>query len=230
MLITRRWITLTTCGLLLCSALSACQKKQSEQESVTDQGNKQWDRQRAESEYRLIQAELGLAKTKKVYLVINLQEKELQLKLEGAVVWSSPINVVQTDSLPLSKFEELFRTDEAQLIRPLSAKHLFTAMEKTPDSVLAIVGQVVRVDPELLQRDVPERFQMLWGSNLTLEVRTDINGKSKSPLKSTLVELRHVLRKSFGETYIIVKMEPDLALTLYRVAQPGLPTLFYPSM
>jgi hypothetical protein len=145
-------------------------------------------------------------------------------------VWNSPMNLVQTESLQLDRFEELFQADEVQLIRPLSAKHLFAAKDKTPDSVLAIVGQVVKVDPELLQREVPERFQMLWGSNLTLEVRTDINGKSKSPLKSTLVELKHVLRKSFGETYIIVKMKPDLALTLYRAAQPGLPTLLFPHM
>jgi hypothetical protein len=121
MLIPRSWITLAACGFLLCSALLACQRKQPEQESVTDQSSKNWDRQRAEAEYRLIQAELALVKTKKLYLVINLKERELQLKLGGAVVWSSPINLVQADSLQLSKLEELFGANEAQLIRPLSA-------------------------------------------------------------------------------------------------------------
>ena len=226
----RRWITLAGSGLFVFLALLTCQKKQSDQGLVADQRSEKWDRQKAESEYQLIQAELGLAKTKKLYMVINLKNRELQLKLAGVLVWSSAMNVVQTDSQELRKFAEAFLIDDARLVRPLSAKHLFAARGKTPNSVLAIVGEVVKVHPELLQRDVPARFQMLWGSGLTLEVRTDIIGEPKSPLKSTLVELRHVLRQPFGEACVIVKMEPDLALTLYRVTQPGLPTLLYPLM
>ena len=223
-----RLVALSLCGFLICIVLSACQREKSDRTPIPGQSAKKFDRKRAELEYRLIQAELRLAKSEKLYLLINLDRKELQLKLKGAVVWNHPLNIVETDSQELEEFKERFQGDEGHLIRPLSKKHLFSAQDKTPDSVLAIVGEVAKVDPELLQRDVPERFELLWGSDLILEVRTEIVGKPKSRLKSTLVEVGHALRRPFGEAHIIVKMQPDNALTLYRAAKAGLPTLLYP--
>ena len=113
------------------------------------------------------------------------------------------------------------------MVRPLTAKFLFAAREKTPDSILAIVGDVVKADPQLLQRELPAKFRLMWGCCLTLEVRTDIEGKSRSPLKVALAKFRHTLTLPFGQTMISVQMSGEDALTLYRVARPGLPTLLY---
>jgi hypothetical protein len=94
--------------------------------------------------------------------------------------------------------------------------------------VLAIVGEVVKVDPDLLQRELPERFQLLWDYGLTMEIRTEIAGRPKSIVNGALVEFRHALRRPFGEAHLTLKMDPEAALTLYRAAQPGMPTLLYP--
>jgi hypothetical protein len=225
-----RWIILPLCGLLICLAFLACRKKHPEQTLIPEPGDKKWERQRAELEYRLLQVELALAKSEELYMVFNLQQNELQLKFKGAVVWNSPINLVETDSQKLEKFAQRFQGEEGKLVRPISDKHLFTAQNKTPDSILAIVSEVVKAKPELMQRDVPGRFQLLWGYGLILEVRTDIKGIPKSKLKSTIVEVREALRRPFGEARIVVKMDPDKALTLYRAARPGLPTLLYPPL
>jgi hypothetical protein len=225
-----RGITLPFFILLICITLSTCQKKQSEQTPIPEPNAPKWERQRADLEYRLIQTELALAKSQRLYLVINLERKELELKLRGTVVWSNPINIIETDSQEVLDFIKRFQSDEGLLIRPISHKYLFTAQNKTPDSILIIISDAVKAKPELMQRDVPGRFQLLWGYGLILEVRTDIVGKPKSKLRNTMVKVREVLRRPFGETRIILKMEPDYALTLYRAAHPGLPTLLYPPL
>jgi hypothetical protein len=146
------------------------------------------------------------------------------------VVWNHPLEIIETDSQEVREFVERFQGDEERVVRPLSNKYLFTAENKTPDSVLAIISDAVKAKPELMQRDVPGRFQLLWGYGLTLEVRTDIIGKPKSRIKTAIVEIRHALRSPFGQAYIITKMNPEDALTLYRAAHPGLPTLLYPPL
>lgn len=225
-----RWISLPLSCFLICAILLTCQKRHSEQKLISERGDKKWDRQRAELEYRLLQAELALAKSELPYLVLNLQRNELQLKLKGAVVWNHPLEIIETDSQEVQEFAERFEGDEGKLIRPISDKYLFTAQNKTPDSILAIISDAVKAKPELMQRDVPGRFQLLWGYGLTLEVRTDVAGKPKSSLKITMVEVRHALRSPFGQAYVIVKMNPEDALTLYRATRPGLPTLLYPPL
>jgi len=224
------WVILLLCGFLICTSLSSCKKNQPEQIYHTEQSDKKWDRQRADLEYRWIKTELALAKSEELYLVVDFLREEIQLRLKGALLWNYPIHIVETDSQEVREFAQRFQGDLERLIRPLSAKHLFAAQDKMPDSVLEIVGEVVKVDPGLLQREVPSRFQLLWGSDLTLEVRTDVVGEPKSPLKNALVELRHNLRRLFGEAHVIVKMDPEGAITLYRAARPGLPTLLYPPL
>ncbi len=169
-----------------------------------------------------------LARSEKLYLVVDLERSQLQLKLQGAVVWSYPMQIARPDSQELGEFAMRFMGAEGRVMLPLGGKHLFAGREKTPDSVLAIVGEVVKVDPGLLQRDVPERFQLLWDYGLTMEIRTEIAGQPTSVFKSALVEFRHALRRPFGEAHLIMKMDPEAALTLYRAIQPGLPTLLYP--
>jgi hypothetical protein len=216
--------------VLVCAVVLTCQKKHPKQTSLPESGNNKGERQRTELEYRLLQAELALVKSDSLYLVLNLKQNELQLKLKGVVVWNSPVNFIETDSQEPEKFAKRFQGEKELLIRPISYKYLFTAQNRTPDSILVIISDAVKAKPELMQRDVPGRFQLLWGYGLILEVRTDIKGIPKSKLKGTIMEIREVLRRPFGETRIVVKMDPDAALTLYRAAHPGLPTLLYPPL
>jgi hypothetical protein len=224
-----RRITIALCSFLLCLAVSTCGKKQPEQSSTTDRTDRKWDRERAELEYRLIQAELMLAKSEEPYMVFSLQQKQLRLKLKGAVVWNYPTDTQAADSQEVREFVERFQGSEERVLRFLSGKHLFAAQEKTPDSVLAIVGEVVKVDPELLQREVPACFQLLWGLGLILEIRTDVAGRPISRLKNTFVKVTEALHP-FGKARFVMKMNPEDALTLYRAAKRGLPTLLYPPL
>jgi hypothetical protein len=187
-----------------------------------------WDRHQAETEYRLTQAELRLAKSAQLYMVLDFGRKQIELKLKGAIVWDCPMQLAQADSQEVEKFSTRFAGGGGRVLLPLADKCLFAAEDKTSDSVLAIVGEVTNVDPELLQREVPERFQLFWNYGLTMEVHTEIAGKPTSEFKSALVGLRHALRSPFGEAYLFLNMNPDDALTLYRAAKRGMPTLIHP--
>jgi hypothetical protein len=224
-----RWIILFL-GILLGGMSFFVCKKSSSKNTSSSHPAATGDRLGSELEYRLIQAELLLVKSDQPYLVINLDRNELELKLKGVVVWNQPIQLIQTATQDVNDFARNFEGEEKDLVRPLMDKFLFTAKNKTPDSVLTIISDAVRAKPELMQRDVPERFQLRWNTNLILEVRTEIIGTPKEKLKSTMLEIRHAIQRPFGEAHIIIKMSPEAALTLYRLAQPGLSTLIYPQM
>jgi hypothetical protein len=227
MILSPRHIIVIALGLL--GALSfSCGKKGTQERAAEIIREKNWNSSRAETEYELIQAELKLAKTEKPYMVVNINKKELLLKLKGTVVWGYPMDIADVDSQNATDFVRRFLGDDKRYVRPLTEKYLFAASEKTPDSILAIVGEAVNVDPELLQRIIPQRFELLWDRGLILDIRTDVAGKPTSKFKNTFVELRRALQKPFGEAYVSLKMSPNEALTLYRASQPGLPTLIYP--
>lgn len=215
-------------GFLLVITSWSCENKQAES-PVLNPGKGSWNRQQAELDYKLIQTELQLAKTEQLYLFLDFRRSQLQLKLMGAVLWDCPMQFVETDSQEINDFLARFMGVEKRVMLPLGDKHLFTGQDKIPDSVLIIVGDAVHVDPELLQRDVPSRFQLFWDYGLIMEVHSEIAGKPRSILKSAAVNLRQVLRHPFGEAHIILTMNPDDALTLYRAAQPGMPALLHPS-
>ncbi len=191
--------------------------------------SRKWNREAAELEYELIQAETRLAKTDKPYFVIDMKRGEMVIKMGGTKVWSYPMAVDETNVSQMNEFARRFRGSHNRLIRPLTEKHLFAFSEKTPDSILAIVGEAVNVDPALLQRDVPQRFQISWSPSLVLEVITDISGKPTSRFQNTFVEFKQALQLPFGVSRIVIKMNAEDALTLYRASQTGLPTMIYPA-
>jgi hypothetical protein len=223
MMKTLKIVSFAAIGLFFCLQI-ACNKDNQNGQN----GDKKWNRTEAEAEYEFLQADIRLANSVKPYLVLNFKKKELEIKLKGAVVWDSPLDIID-NSDDLKGFAQSFRGEENKIIRPLLEKHLFAFSDKTPDSILVIVGAAVSVDPELLQREIPERFQLLWDKNLVLEIRTNVAGKPISRFKNTMLELRRMIQKPFGASFLVIKMDPDMATTLYRASQPGIPTMVYPA-
>ncbi len=181
-----------------------------------------------QSKYQLLRTELFLAETGKVYLTINIPERKLELRLKGAKVWQTPLNIVEGDLGILKKFQNRFSRNGERWRLPVVSKYLFAYQDKMPDSVLAIVSEVLNVKKELLQREVPERFRIYWSDDLIMDIVTDVSGQSRSFFKNKIVEAHTALRRPFGATQLVVKTPPDKALTLYRIAGEGLETLLIP--
>lgn len=193
-------------------------------------GARKWNYETADLEFRLIASELKLAQMKKTYFVLDFKEKSLILKLGGATVWSYPMNIDADNSDELNDFIKRFMDKKKLLVRPVTERHLYAATEKSSDSILSIVSQVVRADVSLMQRDIPQRFEIHWGDGLTLEVKTEITGEPRSKLKNAVIEFRKVFQKPFGEATLSIIMDAESAMTLYRVADRGLLTLINPKI
>lgn len=186
-----------------------------------------WSAVAAEREYQMIQAELKLSAPEKPYLVLNFDEKQVRLKLKGAVVWEFPINFESADQDEIMSFVEHFH-EGRRLVRPITTTHLYAYKEQTPDSILTIISEVTKFDASLLQREMPARFELHWGDEVILDIRTDVEGRPVDKFKNTMVSVRNLLQGSLGSSTITIKVDPVHALTLYRVAQPGLPTIVLP--
>jgi len=224
-------LALAVCAGILASvaAESLCADKRASAKPGTKKAAEPWDAAKAGKEYRSLGLELALARTGNPYLVIDAERKDIALKVKGAVVWNSHLELVSGDSEAFADFAHRFSGGGRRPVRMMTSKYLFASKEKTPDSILAIVGKVVKADPQLLQRDIPQRFELRWGSNLILEVHTDIVGAPKSRFKNAEVSLLEAIRRPFGLYRLTVKLGSDDALTLYRAADPGLPTLILPA-
>lgn len=206
--------------LVLAALLTTLACGGSEEESQAD---------RNAHEYQMIQAELKLSELEKPYLVLSFDEKQLRLKLKGTVVWDFPIDIEQTDSDEIADFVERFR-DGHRLVRPVTATHLYEYKKQTPDSILAIISEVTKFSPDLLQRKLPSRFELHWGDQVILDIRTGIEGQAESSFKNTLFGVRQVLQNPLGAAEISVKMDSVHAMTLWEVAQPGLQTIVQPPL
>lgn len=222
-------LPLLLCGVFACSLLMSCKERGSTHTPTTDQKDKMWKQSDATLEYRMIQTELKLAQADKPYLVLDFNRGMLGLKLRGATVWNFPMEIAETDSSELQEFVERFRGEENRLVRPLMFKYLFDSKSQTPDSILAIISDATMFSADLLQRELPGRFQLRWSEDVILDIRTDITGIPKSKYRNTIVEIRQAIARPFGNADVIIKMPKERALTLYRVCAPGLPTLVYPT-
>jgi len=227
------WGRVVAVAMLLTAAGLGCHRDEPDPPAVTskpDQKSKTvWDRSSAQAEYLMLQAELTLAKIDKPYLVLDFKGKKLKLKLRGAVVWTCPLQFPSDNSGGVTDFVDRFRGDDNRLARQVIDKYLFAASGQISDTILAIVGRAVSVAPEMLQRVLPERFQLRWDAGLILEVRTDISGKPTSKFQNAIVEISQALYRPFGETTIVLKLKPEDALTLYRATSVGMPTLIIAS-
>lgn len=209
--------------------VASCGNKGSASGDSPNTAAKPWNQADAESEYRLIKAELTLADAKKPYLVLNFPRKFVEIHLNGVLVWEHPMELFDTDASELKDFSDDFLGPKGTLVRPILEKHLFGSQGLTPDSVLAIISEATRVDADLMQRELPSRFQLHWAGGLTMDIRTDVEGKPKSKFQNTIADLKQAIARPLGREIIILKMPQESALTLYRATLPGLPTMIIPA-
>ena len=223
----RRLLPAATWLLLVTLLLSGCRKDETRAAAPKSKKSAAASEPKF-SQYQLMRAELVLANTVKPYLVLDLAEGALEIRLKGVIVWDYPLAMDPDESVSLAKFARMFLNDEGRPVRPVAGKYLFAAQGRSPDTLLAIVSGVLNVDPGLLQRDIPSRFQIQWAKNIILDVSTDVTAVPASKFKNTLLQVSQALQRPFGEARLTMKMHPDAALTFWRAVEVGLPTLIIP--
>jgi len=177
-------------------------------------------------EYLAQAADLQLAQSGQLYLVLDFAKPGMTLKLQGAVVWSCPLQFApETDSAAVDAFIDRFSSGGSSPLRPVLRSALYSGTSMTPDSVLAIVGDAVNVEPNRLKRTIPGRFVIGWGDGLILDIVTETPGHPLSSYRSSIDELKEFLAHPLGRQTLNVHMDSREALSLFGAARQGLPTL-----
>jgi len=172
-----------------------------------------------------LKAELDCSQTDSVYLVIDLQKRNLCLQMRGVLIWDYPIQIETTSETNLENFCSNFTRDFTLPVRAIIDKHLFAAIEQTPDSILSIIGSAIKAEPDSMQRELPESFQITWGDGLFLTIETRLEAPPKSRYRNVIVSVAYALQKPFGDVEIRIDMDVNDALTLYRSTYVGMPSL-----
>lgn len=178
-------------------------------------------------EYRQAASELRICGEETPYLVIDAERGRLLLKRNGAALWDVPLRV-DGDAGALARFADGFLGDDRRFVRTIRGRHLYSFSGQNPDSVLVIVSEVVRAKTDLMQRVVPERFDIAWSGDMVLEIRTDRPGTRRSRVSNLFASLRRAVALWGKGERLVVRIDAGRAVTLYRVAGKGLPTIVYP--
>ncbi len=182
-------------------------------------------RAQQEAEYLQLQVETELAEAAVPYLVLDLPRSAVEVRLGGVVVWNQPLQIADSDSNKLYEFVTRFKRSSLSDVRYLWDKRLYSAQERFSDSVITIVTKILEVNPELLQRELPSRFQLEWGDNLILEFRTELKVDQKRGFGKVIKDIWTELGRPWRQTVLVANMPMEEALTLYRVTHPGIPTM-----
>ena len=220
----RRLILLTLA--LLAASLSGCGGKTDDGENGTGSVTKD-EMAVLRTEYSILKAELELAKTDSVYLVIDIPGKRFILKQRGTVLWDQPVEELEgSDGRWL--FGHEFTGGGTAFVRPVEDGHLYAFTEQSPDSVLKIVSETVRTTVDRMQRIVPERFDITWKDDLILEIATGIEGRPESRFSNFITSIKRNFQRQGRGAKLVVGMDAKKSVTFYRIAVKGLPTLVIP--
>jgi hypothetical protein len=195
---------------------------------VQASGKKSNTDQPYDSEFRAAWAELTLAKGDEPYLVLDLERHAIDLRLKGALLWSSHFQYQPSDSEGAHRPDLALAGEGGLPVAFLSGKHLYSRRAQFADSVLSVVARVAHVDADHLQRYEPGHFELRFGRNLVIDVRTDTAARPTSYIGNVFARARSAILAPLTKGEIKVQMRPDEALTLYRTARRNLPILVYP--
>lgn len=179
------------------------------------------ERARAEWEYRVLCAEVSLARSAKPYLVVDLPASRLELRLKAAPLWSTPVDMDPRTARRLVRRA----VSRGQVVTEVRWKHLVAGSEAISPQTLAIVGEVLRVDPSTLQRYVPRRFWVALGGGMRWDVRTKAEGRARCRQAGLVACLHRTLARVFTRGWCTLRMDGQDALTLYHALTEGMPVL-----
>ncbi len=216
-------LTLLTISISDTTAAQTTQKKPKTSKSNEPVSTRSAEDIRKDSER--LEAELALADSAKPYLVLDLIRRMLVIKLGGAVVWNHPLTLKEDDEKKIKDFIRSLDNPEQHYVRRIKEKHLFSGKDQTPDSVLSIVGEALKIDKALIQREIPERFQIEFDDGFVMEFRSDVKGTETSKFKNTVLSVKNVFNQLFGEVFLVTTIDSTASITLYRMAEPGVPLI-----
>lgn len=171
-------------------------------------------------------AESALAETDRLYLVCDLRNSRVRLKIRGIVVRDYRYALVD-DTGAMQSFRERARAADSA-VHPLTRLHLYEAARQLNDTVLGIVSEATNASAELLQRFRPERLAVTFEGRLGLEVLSEVDGEAVSLGSNWAETAKGFAERVLGSRMLQIRLEPDDAMSFYGACQSKPPLLIAP--
>ncbi len=198
-------------------------------ERAAEREGSQVARLRALEEYRVLQAEVAVASTESLYLVLDFAHARMDLRMRGTRVWSYPLRA-RNGEKAVEAFLRRFRGDEGRVVGVVHWKHRFRGQEKIPPQVLGVVGTSLGVSPEALQRVVPQRVLLSFGDRTYVDIHTEVTGRVGSRTRDVLAGWKKAMGLLAGGACVDLSVEGLEALTLHDAVRRGTPVLVVPPL
>ncbi|MGQ9603712.1 MAG: hypothetical protein ACUVUU_05820 [bacterium] len=169
--------------------------------------------------------ELQLAKRDSPYLVLNVPRSTLDVRLKGRLLARFPIEFEMSRDKLVSKIAHLKKSDTGLPVEILTSKRLYGYTKCYSDSMIKMISSVVKTNPNNIHRYKPSSFELRFGTRLVIYVKTDVKPSDRDGWKTPFDLARGTILYLFTKTRIKIRANADDALTIYRMAEPGMPIL-----
>lgn len=220
----RRFMQFLFCALCALVLFAGCEEALTPQEPVSEL-------QKMGYTYKYAQIERALAATTTPYIVLNTKNNRLEVLQSGAIVWDEPFSLNEKEAKHLDHAllgNMLNATEPA--VRYVKERKLLQHHKRYADSVLTIISGILNVEPAMLQRELPVKFELKTSDGLLFRFEADddtLLAEQKKPLRSVLDGLFGFGK---GDPVATFRMPMERALTLYYVAHPGAMVLIDPPL
>ena len=182
-----------------------------------------------ESEYsaRFRGAEAALVGLDRPYLLLDLANSRLRLKLRGVIVRDFKFKLLSDPNEPkaFEKHAEVGDTVTKSMVR----LHVFESERQLNDTVLGIVSQATTAPATLIQRYRPKHMSVTYSDRLALDVyAADVGGQPTSWRDDLAEKLRLMADGLMGGERLKIQIARDDAMSFYGVCREAPPLLIMP--
>jgi hypothetical protein len=127
----------------------------------------------------------------------------------------------------LQAFAEQWRSPGKAPWQSVKRRGVWSGRPAVSDTVIEVVSEVAKADPELIKRVYPDRFQVDLTGGFRLLVTTPAGAEQKKSLAETWNDFSSRIR-AFGRLQTLeIVVSPDDAQTLYYALEPGTPIVLH---
>ena len=158
------------------------------------------------------------------YMVLDVERHEFALWYGSWELYSCGFTLAG-DTTETVDFAERWRSPDRPMWQKVERRGVWSGRPAVSDTVIAVVSEVSKVDPNLIKRVYPDRFLLEITGGFRILILTPEGANQKRKFDERWSAIKHWLVSfgSFEELTIVVSA--DDAQSLYYALEPGTPVL-----
>jgi hypothetical protein len=205
---------------LIILLIGSCQQEGSDAKSDSSGNTAVHQKAVGKNQSQLSPVEKTLAGSNEPYLVFDLRDSTMTIKMAGTKLKDIHFTYVDNSATLREFIEEL--SEDSIISCNIKRLHLFAAAEKFGDTLVNIVSSATNVAKENIQHYIPQRMTIVCSNNLVFSVVTEIDGESLSFWQNQLEHTRLAAGQILaGAELVHLRFGAEDAMSLYGVSSPG---------